>query len=225
MREVSYVRERWRDLWARLGVTDKDWIRNRYSKLYWRYAEPHRHYHTLEHIEYGLRLLDEYRYLARDFDAMEVAWFYHDVIYDTSEKKAAMSNEALSASYAERVLSNKGFLLSFRERVRRLIFVTFDRRNATRRDQMLFIDIDWSVVGLSWEEYRGYVARVRKEYVGYTDKEFLVGRVGWLVSAQKRRLFFTAAFRDRYETLARENMSRELALYERADFAEFLELP
>ena len=62
-----------------------------------RYSEPHRHYHTLEHVEEVLAVVDD---LGGTRDVEWAAWL-HDVIYDVH----APDSEARSAGYAAEVLA------------------------------------------------------------------------------------------------------------------------
>jgi predicted metal-dependent HD superfamily phosphohydrolase len=66
------------------------------AKLRARYAEPHRHYHALGHVEALLRWLDSYRALAAKPALIEAAIWFHDAVYDTRRH----DNEARSAHWA-----------------------------------------------------------------------------------------------------------------------------
>ena len=68
------------------------------SELKTHYAHPSRHYHTASHIHSLLSLLDAHRERFADPEAVEVAIWYHDVVYD-SESKVSGGNEMLSARF------------------------------------------------------------------------------------------------------------------------------
>lgn len=227
MRKISSAEKQWNDLWARLGVTDKRWIRRQYRRMLGHYGEQHRLYHVFAHIEYGLPLLEQYRHLAEDFDAVLLAWFLHDVVYKIrAQSRRALSNERLSANYADRLLRHAGAPDDFRRRVRELILATLHNDELVKtRDQMLIADIDWSVLGWPWEEYRVYVAKVRHEYKKYEDKPFLIGRGGWIIKAKRPRHFFLDEFNDRFNDQVIANLVRELKEYEGFDYAKLWELP
>ena len=73
--------QRWTALWQRLGAQgDANAV---YDNLIARYSEPHRAYHTLEHIGHCLDEFEQVRHLATNPDAVELALWYHDAIYDT----------------------------------------------------------------------------------------------------------------------------------------------
>src|SRR5687767_4640444 len=61
-----------------------------------RWSEPHRRYHTLEHLQAVLAVVDEHADLAADADAVRLAAWYHDAVYEPF----ATDNEARSAALA-----------------------------------------------------------------------------------------------------------------------------
>src|SRR5688500_725542 len=63
------------------------------DELLIRYAEPHRHYHTLEHVVACLKWLDRFREVAEHPEEVELALWYHDAIY----VPGAGDNESRSA--------------------------------------------------------------------------------------------------------------------------------
>ena len=228
MRKLSLAERRWNDLWARLGVTDKAWVRRQFRRMLKRYGERHRAYHIWDHIEYGLDMLFRHAHLAENFDAILIAWFLHDIVYHTKTRgKRALSNETLSANYADRLLRRAGVPAEFRAMVRDLILATLHNPElVTTRDQMLMVDIDWSVLGWPWERYIVYVAKVRREYAKYTDKAFGIGRLGWIAKARWRdRHFHLDEFNDAYNEQVKANLAREAKEYEDVDFAKNWELP
>ena len=75
-----------------------------YTDLAAAYAEPHRAYHTLAHIAAVLATLDTLRDAAQDWPALQLAAWFHDVVYDPRRD----DNEAQSASVAARTLAGLG---------------------------------------------------------------------------------------------------------------------
>jgi predicted metal-dependent HD superfamily phosphohydrolase len=69
------------------------------------YREPHRHYHTLDHVAALLTLLDRYGAEVADSDAVTAAILFHDVVYDP----ARHDNEEASAAWAAARLARRGF--------------------------------------------------------------------------------------------------------------------
>ena len=68
-----------------------------YEDILDQYTQPHRRYHTMEHIEAVLREFDDARHLAKDPDLMEFALVMHDAIYNPRRD----DNEERSAEFAD----------------------------------------------------------------------------------------------------------------------------
>ena len=126
-----------------------------------RYAEPHRHYHTLAHVEALLRHLDTHRALAVEPGHVEAAIWYHDVVYDPR----ASDNEVASADVARFELMSIGWLGSDVERVASMVEASQHHQAADGdRDTALFLDLDLSVLAASGPAYDAYAAAVRREF-------------------------------------------------------------
>src|SRR6185436_5536891 len=109
------MKDRWLKFWAAAGASgdpEPEW-----RALSARYAEPHRAYHTIDHIAHCLEELDEVRGLAADPVAVEMALWYHDAVYDPRAK----DNESRSADLARRAGAALGLAPERGERVARLI--------------------------------------------------------------------------------------------------------
>ncbi|RLA03140.1 MAG: hypothetical protein DRQ54_11175, partial [Gammaproteobacteria bacterium] len=111
---------RFQSLWQRcLNAGATDTSAAIHQRLIDAYNEPQRHYHTLAHIDHCLALFDQCKSLAANPDALEIAVWFHDVIFEPGKH----DNEALSARlYAE--LSVGVHENEFRELVGRLIMAT-----------------------------------------------------------------------------------------------------
>src|SRR5690348_8638750 len=59
-----------------------------------RWSEPHRRYHTLDHLAFMLRIIDRYGDLVDDPDAVRLAAWFHDAVYDVhgadNEERSAL---------------------------------------------------------------------------------------------------------------------------------------
>ena len=69
------------------------------------YEADGRFYHNLTHIEQTLAVAEQLKAVAVDFTAVQLALWFHDVVYDPRRS----DNEAQSAAFAERVLRPLGF--------------------------------------------------------------------------------------------------------------------
>lgn len=181
------------------------------------YRDGSRHYHGIEHIEALLALAEEYRPLLSDPQAVEAAIWFHDAIYDSQAK----DNEAQSADLAARRLSGK--LEATRlDRIVTMIRATAKHElprlesAAASRDAALFLDMDMSILGAAPDVFDTYEAAVRKEYAWVAQSAWTAGRSAVLHSFLERpSIYLTEEFRDRFETQARENISRSLSALER----------
>lgn len=188
-----------------LGV-DAEEAELRWVDLIARYKEPHRYYHTWEHIQNSLLELDraEVEGLVRDPYVLEWAIFHHDAIYSVKWSKA---NEELSAC-----LAVIGIRRSWREKVRRLILFTDPTMpSAFGRDDQLMQDIDLAILGAKKDAYEYYASRIRLEYLYVDHKVFNEGRIAILQGfLDKDDIYLVDFFKERYEDRARENLQREI---------------
>jgi predicted metal-dependent HD superfamily phosphohydrolase len=177
-----------------------------YEELVRRYSEPHRHYHTPEHIGHCLRQLDLAVGLMDDANAVEMGLWFHDAIYDPR----ASDNELKSAElFTQRV--DQDVPAAFRQSVYDLIMVTMHPEQPTCLDEQFMVDIDLSSFGLPWDTFQRHSEAVRREYAHLSDQRFYPNQIGFLRSLLARpAFFFTDFFRARYEATARENIDRHL---------------
>lgn len=199
------IHDRWIGFWSRLGAAGKP--EPPYRELAARYAEPHRAYHTLDHISHCLDELDGARAQAREPLSIEMALWYHDAVYDPR----AADNEEKSAAVAVEVLRAAGLPEDFGRRVAELIRSSTHRSVAEDPDARLFADIDLSILGQPEDVFDEYERRVRKEYPWVPEGAFRAGRAAILRRFLERpALYGTEHFRGKYERAARENLDRSL---------------
>jgi predicted metal-dependent HD superfamily phosphohydrolase len=202
--------EAWSALWNRLGARHQPGARH--AEVLARYAEPHRAYHTGEHIARILTLLDGVRGRLRRPDEAELAVWLHDLVYDPR----ATDNEARSADLAAAWLAEGGADATRGERVRTLIMATRHAAPPTEHDARYVVDVDLSILGAPPTEFDRYELQVREEYRFLSDSEWRTGRARVLRRfLDQPRIFLTpelAAF----EAPARANLARSIAQLEAA---------
>lgn len=203
--------EAWGELWSRLGARSDP--RPIHQEIRRAYGEPHRHYHTLEHVSHVLELLDVARARLARPPEVELALWLHDVIYHPQ----AGDNEARSAAYAQDLLQGAEVPSPVGERVAALILATRHVAGAgppavsRDTDTAYVLDVDLSILGAPEAEFDRYEAQVRREYAYRTDEEWRQGRLRVLSMFQARpRIFLTEEF-GRFEAPARANLARSLA--------------
>ena len=175
-----------------------------------RYAEPHRRYHTVEHLGEVLAWVDELAPLAADPVAVELAAWYHDAVYDAAAP--AGDSERRSADLAAADLTALGQPPPLVAEVRRLVLLTAGHDvGADDRDGAVLADADLSILGSEPDRYARYVADVRAEYAHVPDEAWATGRTAVLVGfAARPRLFRTDVAQERLGGRARANLTWEL---------------
>jgi predicted metal-dependent HD superfamily phosphohydrolase len=207
MDHAGMTQERFAALWRRcLSAGAQSEGADVYQEVLQCYSQPHRCYHTPDHIGHCLRMFDIARDEIIDADAVETALWFHDVVYCPR----ASDNELKSAEFfAARVGRQVG--AGFRRRVHDLILVTMHSRPPADRDQEFMLDIDLSSFGLPWPEFVRDSSAVRKEFAHLSDREFYTNRIQFLDTLlQRPALYSTDLFRTRYEEAARRNIARHV---------------
>jgi predicted metal-dependent HD superfamily phosphohydrolase len=174
------------------------------------YAEPHRRYHTREHIEECLAELAGIDGLSPDERALlEWGIWWHDAIYDP----ARTDNEERSAEMADRDLAAMGARAEDRREVVRLIRLTKGHEvSAGDRLGALLVSIDLSILAAEPARYDSYARAVREEYAHVPDAAFRAGRTAVLQRfVESAVLFPDPTLSARWEARARANLERELA--------------
>lgn len=175
-----------------------------------RHAEPHRRYHTAEHVARVVRHVDALGTAmgidADLLDEVRVAALFHDIVYDPRSN----TNEADSAAVADQSLAAAGWSVARRSAVRSLIEATAAHDASSTQEEIL-LDADLAVLGGELDAYRRYVAGVRFEYAHVDDPAWRVGRSAVLRSFLDRaHIFATPIMSHEREAAARSNLAAEL---------------
>jgi predicted metal-dependent HD superfamily phosphohydrolase len=195
-----------------------------------RYAEDHRRYHDLRHLD---AVLGNVELLARHSPAIApdavvaagLGALWHDAVYAVG----ADDNEEASASLAESELMAAGAPPALATEVARLVRLTAHHdptapdagpaAGATARDAVmrldpagaLLCDADLAVLAGSASEYARYRDDVRAEWSHLTDDAFAAGRTAVVRRLLARRWLFHTPFAvQAWEERARGNLAGEL---------------
>lgn len=206
--------ERWRRSWAALDVVVAD--PRAFDELLARYAEPHRAYHTRQHLEECFAHWDAVRGSASRPGEVELALWFHDAVYDPRRE----DNEGKSAELAREAILRAGLDAAVADRVEALILAT---RHATppaagdaaadaAADASALVDVDLAILAASAERFDEYERQVRSEYAWVPAPLFRWKRRTLLQELLDRpRLFSTAHFQQVAERPARANLRRSIA--------------
>ncbi|MEJ8839081.1 HD domain-containing protein [Ramlibacter sp. AN1133] len=195
----------WQRLWRELQA---DPVPNGlYNQLVAAYSEPHRHYHTLQHLRACLAHLDAAASLAQHPAEVELALWFHDAVYDPR----CADNEERSAEWAWRSILAAGCGEDVAQRVQGLVLATKGHTAGDDPDARLLLDIDLAILGAAPARFDEYEGQIRAEYAHLGEPQFRTGRARVLSSFLARpRIYLTSAFHDALEHRARENIGRSL---------------
>ncbi|MBI5359797.1 MAG: hypothetical protein HZA48_04355 [Planctomycetes bacterium] len=173
------------------------------------YRSAGRAWHTLEHIRQILAFLKKRRVEINDWPSVQLAAWFHDVVYDTKAK----DNEEQSALYARECLKQLGIPPEVVKHTTALIRATKKHKAIPHdKDSRIFLDADLSILGSGKKDYDNYAAKIRKEYAWAPEELYRTGRKKALTGFLKRKhIYFTAAVRNELEKRARRNLRREIA--------------
>ncbi|HEX4861921.1 MAG TPA: hypothetical protein VFV07_11830 [Rhizomicrobium sp.] len=179
-----------------------------FEELTRRYSEPHRAYHTLQHLEECFAWFEPARSLTRAPGEVALALLYHDAIYATH----ARDNEERSAALARSILEEYcGADYELTMPVTDLILMTRHDAMPTGGDSLVLVDIDLSILGAPADRFDEYERQIRFEYSWVPEEDFRKGRAAVLEAFLRRNTIYnTDMFRARLEETARNNLKRSL---------------
>ncbi len=178
------------------------------QELVRRYGSVSRSYHDAQHLLEVLDAVDAMAAEAADAQAVRLAAWFHDAVYDVR----ATDNEERSAQLADAVLPTYDVDEATVAEVVRLVRLT-ETHDPTPGDANgeVLCDADLAILASDGERYASYVDGVRAEYRHVDDATFATGR-----SAVLRQLlglpslFRTTYGRLTWESRARTNVTSEL---------------
>lgn len=196
---------RWRKLLESLGLTDAD---GTFERLRHAWSEPHRHYHTAEHLLACLRTLDTACASAERPDEVELALWFHDAVY----RGRGGDDELHSADWARAFVLDAGGERALADRVHSLVLATRHDAVPSDADARLLVDVDLSILGAEEAVFDAYERAVREEYRWVPGPLFRARRRAILLAFQGRdRIFATDALHAALEDRARRNLARAIA--------------
>ena len=197
------------DLRARWPLAGADGLRDRLLAAYDASA---RGYHDVTHLAEVLAHVDLLADEADDLEAVVLAAWFHDAVYD-----GGADDEERSAAWAEEELPAAGVEPARVTEVARLVRLTSTHRPGPGdHDGQVLSDADLAILAAGPDRYAAYVAGVRAEYSAVPDADFRRGRAAVLRELlAKPELFHTTRARELWERPARANVERELTDLER----------
>lgn len=205
MQEVITL-SRWQTMWRELGASASDDAL--FTRLIECYSEPHRKYHTMQHLRECMTHLEQVRSFAERAEEVELALWFHDAIYNTRKK----DNEKRSAEWARDSALAAGLSGDQASRIYELVMATVHDAVPVGRDAAILVDIDLAILGSGVARFDEYEVQVRNEYSWVLGPLYRAGRRKILQEfANRESIYSTEYFRVNYEAQARSNIARSLA--------------
>jgi predicted metal-dependent HD superfamily phosphohydrolase len=206
---MMHLRNSWQRMWPGIGASGDG--ATTFAQLVERYAEPHRRYHTLRHLNECIDWFEGASHLAQRPAEVEAALWFHDAIYDLGQT----GNEEQSARWARAALSSAGVPDDAAARVEKLVLTTKHTASPVSQDGQLLGDIDLSILGAAEPRFTEYEVQIRDEY-SFVDEPLFRRRRRALLQAFLDRPFIycTAHFRSALEARARFNLANAIGKLE-----------
>lgn len=167
------------------------------------YTEPHRHYHTVQHI---VECLDLYHQVKKQLEQtlwVELAIWFHDVVYDPQSNENEMRSALLMQDLCEEFLDDDAIATVFL-----WILATRYHQSSDQADLNYLLDIDLAILGASSARFLQYEQQIRQEYSWVSIDTYTVKRAEILHHfACQKPIYKTPYFQQRLEKMAQANLS------------------
>lgn len=231
--EKETIMNRWFNLFP-ADDYDREKVKSVYNNIVNAYCSSHRHYHTLNHIEFMLDKIDEMFNIYQFTDcpskkfAIYCATFLHDIYYAPQEDNE-FSDVEISATIAIDYLKYIGIeSAETLEHIYELILLTkthtIDKSLYTNQTmQSIMIDADIAIMGVHRENYLQYAKDIAVEYSFVDDTTFRQGREKFLRDIlSKDAIFNTEYMCQVYESDARLNIRTEVSVLDKLNIDDML---
>ena len=207
---VQYTKQ-FQDYWALTAKQlslDEDTTQNFYASLYDGYSEVQRHYHSIQHIVECLEHLHQIKTHLDDTLSVELAIWFHDVIYNPQ----AHDNEQQSADYMQRMLEN---VLGAEQIAKIYAWILATKAHAPTADTDLayLLDIDLAILASDPMRFAEYERQIQQEYAWVEPSLYVKKRQQVLRHfLETQPLYQTPFFQKRYERQAKQNLAQALSV-------------
>ncbi len=203
---TRFTLDRWRSVVTAIGAAFD--VRATFEDLQSAYSERHRAYHDVAHIDDCLARFDEVADECEHPLQVELALWFHDVIYASRRH----DNEEASARAARSALAATSLTAESHDRIEALIMATVHNAPPRSPDAATLVDIDLSILGRDAARFDEYEDQVRREYRWVPGPIFRSKRAELLeLFLARPRIYATETFYQRYEAMARKNLARSIA--------------
>ena len=207
--DLVILENRWQDACSERGLTGKrTFAQSSVFELVARAYFEREGYHNLDHLSFMFRLLDQYKDKLSRPKIVDLAVFYHDVVYNPRSK----TNEEDSAERAATDLTKMGANQSTIDSVYVLIHASKDHKvnSVFADDTSFFLDSDMAILGSDPESYAKYAQGVARDFKSVEPLLYVAGRQNFLSGLVDTRIFSTAEMYARFQVRAQQNIAHEL---------------
>ncbi|EET81140.1 MAG TPA: metal-dependent hydrolase [Acinetobacter radioresistens] len=159
--------ERLKQYWQELQQTNALYLSDSLlQKLITAYEEPQRYYHTLQHIEECLDLYQPLKMCVNDPLAVELAIWFHDVVYEPkSDQNELKSAELMKQSLApymtiDQISKIYSWILATQ---------THELSEDDDLDLKTLLDIDLAILGSKPSRFAEYEQQIQQEYAWLSE--------------------------------------------------------
>lgn len=214
-RQLDEFQDIWQGVFACLGKQAPD-----LAPLLQAWQQPHRHYHTLQHLGECLSLWQQYQAAAARPELLALALFFHDAIYDvpgvSSTAYPGADNEGRSALWAADWLGQAGVAAADIDEVVGHIVATRHFADsaitAMSADRQLMLDIDLAILAASPARFAQYQQQIRLEYQRVPRWLYRWKRRQILKSFLKQPQLFHTPYLNHWQVTAQANIRSALKI-------------
>ena len=200
--DTQILEEAWLQVWQTLAPTHNT---PDLQRVLHAYAEPQRHYHTVQHLQECLLWWQRCHSMMQRPAEVALALFYHDAVYDPKRNDNELQSAQLMFSHVHGMLSEEST-----ERVYRWIMATAHHSVDSDKepdDVYWVLDIDLGILSADAERFQEYERQIRMEYRHVPQLIYRYKRRQLLRAfAQSERLYRTEYFHTHLERPAKANL-------------------
>lgn len=130
-----------------------------YQYLSQSYSEDQRYYHTQQHIVECLALYEKIKAELKNPNAVLIAIWFHDVVYDPQSKENELQSAMMMKHYCADFLAPLEL-----NKVYDWILATQFHQPTDEPDLQYLLDIDLAILGSSIERFQQYESQIQQEY-------------------------------------------------------------
>jgi predicted metal-dependent HD superfamily phosphohydrolase len=205
----------WMRLFTPAGVSEQRCIESYQHIIHPAYTESHRRYHTDLHLDQCIKVINERIPYVPDLDAILLAIFFHDLVYDPRKSNNEEESAGRFAALCRRSLPIR---VDLGMKVSKAILATKHNGKPTDDVSRYVVDVDLSIFGVGDESYydRNYAWPVREEYAFVPDRIYKKKRAEILQSfLDRQNIYHTQVFQNAFEDKARTALKREIKFLRR----------